>query len=221
MIEFRDVGFSYEDEDKAMLRHVNFTMKDGEFVGILGPNGGGKSTFLKLTLGILKPNEGSLTITDSRIGYLSQTTSVQDHDFQCTVYELVCLGLVERKKLFLSRDDKEKVRAALDEFELWDYRKKLISELSGGQLQRVRLAKALVGDPTLLVFDEPDAGMDEANHHHLIHIIEKLHQRGKSILFVSHHPHDLEHADSVYFIEGGELITYAEELERGHHHVSL
>lgn len=219
MIEFRDVGFSYED--KALLHHVNFRMEDGQFVGILGPNGGGKTTFLKLTLGILKPNSGSLTITDEHIAYLSQTTSVQDRDFQCTVQELVSLGLIRGRKVFLNRENRRKIRATLEEFDLWDLRKHLLSELSGGQLQRARIAKALIGDPSLIVFDEPDAGMDEANHHHLIHMIEELHQKGKSILFVSHHPHDLEKADAIYFIENGELITYQEELERGHHHVSL
>ena len=219
MIRFDDVGFSYDN--KELLRHVNSHMDDGQFVGILGPNGGGKSTFLKLTLGMLKPQTGKITITDTRIGYLSQTTSVQERNLQCSVWELVCLGLVQGRKLFLSKKDKAKARAALEEFGLWEIRHHLLSELSGGQLQRARLAKTLVVDPTLLVFDEPDAGMDEENHHHLIHVIEDLHRQGKSILFVSHHPHDLESADAIYFIEDGELITYEEETQRGHHHVSL
>jgi ABC-type multidrug transport system ATPase subunit len=63
--------------------------------------------------------------------------------------------------------------------------------------------------------------MDDESHHHLIHLIEELHEKGVSILFVSHHPHDLENADNIYFIEDGQMITYKEELERGHHHVSL
>ena len=219
MIEFRDVEFSYDANE--LLTDVNFKMEDGQFIGILGPNGGGKSTFLKLTLGIVKPNKGTVRVTDSRIAYLSQNTSVNDGDFQCTVEELVSLGLIQGKKLFLNRADREKVKATLEEFNLYPLRKRLLRELSGGQLQRARVAKALIGDPSLIVFDEPDAGMDEENHHQLIHVIEHLHEQHKSILFVSHHPHDLEHADAVYFIEDGKMLTYAEELERGHHHVSL
>ena len=219
MIEFKNVSFSYEDS--PTLHNVDFKMEDGQFIGILGPNGGGKSTFLKLTLGLLSPASGTLTITDKKIAYLSQTTSTSDRDFQCTVEELVSLGAISGKKLFLDKEDKEKVKKTLEDFGLYPLRKRLINELSGGQLQRVRVAKALVGDPSLLVFDEPDAGMDEENHHNLIHLIEGLHEQGKSILFVSHHPHDLEKADAIYFIEDGKILTYQEELERGHHHVSL
>lgn len=219
MIEFKNVSFSYEDS--PTLHNVDFKMEDGQFIGILGPNGGGKSTFLKLTLGLLSPASGTLTITDKKIAYLSQTTSTSDRDFQCTVEELVSLGAISGKKLFLHKEDKAKVKKTLEDFGLYSLRKRLINELSGGQLQRVRVAKALVGDPSLLVFDEPDAGMDEENHHNLIHLIEDLHEQGKSILFVSHHPHDLEKADAIYFIEDGKILTYQEELERGHHHVSL
>ncbi|MBE6135228.1 MAG: ATP-binding cassette domain-containing protein [Erysipelotrichaceae bacterium] len=219
MIEFKNVSFSYEDS--PTLHNVDFKMEDGQFIGILGPNGGGKSTFLKLTLGLLSPASGTLTVTDKKIAYLSQTTSTSDRDFQCTVEELVSLGAISGKKLFLDKKDKAKVKKTLEDFGLYPLRKRLINELSGGQLQRVRVAKALVGDPSLLVFDEPDAGMDEENHHNLIHLIEDLHEQGKSILFVSHHPHDLEKADAIYFIEDGKILTYQEELERGHHHVSL
>ena len=215
MIEFKNVSFSYEDS--PTLHNVDFKMEDGQFIGILGPNGGGKSTFLKLTLGLLSPASGTLTITDKKIAYLSQTTSTSDRDFQCTVEELVSLGAISGKKLFLDKEDKAKVKKTLEDFGLYPLRKRLINELSGGQLQRVRVAKALVGDPSLLVFDEPDAGMDEENHHNLIHLIEGLHEQGKSILFVSHHPHDLEKADAIYFIEDGKILTYQEELERGHY----
>ena len=219
MIEFQDVSFSFDD--KALISHVNFTMADGQFVGILGPNGGGKSTFLRLALGLIKPRQGTIVRTDSRIAYLSQTTAVSDANFQCTVEELVGLGLVGRHTLFFTKTEKEKIRQTLETHGLYPLRRRLITQLSGGQLQRVRLAKALIGDPTLIVFDEPDAGMDEQNHHHLVDTLNELHRQGKSILFVSHHPHDLEKADAIYFIEDGEMLTYEEELKRGHHHVSL
>ena len=219
MIRFNNVSFAYENQE--VLEKVNFVLNDGEFIGILGPNGGGKSTFLKLTLSLLKPQEGTIEVSDKKIAYLSQTTFVDDGDFQCSVEEAVSLGLISGRKWFLSKDDKVKIKETLEKFDLYKYRKKLVRDLSGGQVQRVRLAKALIGDPSLIVFDEPDAGMDEENHHSLIHLIEDLHKEGKSILFVSHHPHDLEEADQIYFIEDGKIITYKEELERGHHHVSL
>ena len=219
MIEFRNVSFAYENQE--VIHSLKFKLEDGSFVGILGPNGGGKSTFLKLALGIVKPQSGEIVRSPETIAYLSQTTSLDDKDFQCSVEEAVSLGLIQKQKWFLNREDKAKVKEILTKFDLWSLRKRLLRDLSGGQLQRVRIAKALVGDPSLIVFDEPDAGMDEENHHRLIHLIEDLHEAGKTILFVSHHPHDLETADAIYFIEDGVMLTYAEELERGHHHVSL
>ncbi len=219
MIDFDHVTFSFGEE--ILLDDVSFHMEPGQFIGILGPNGGGKSTFLRLLLGILKPQKGTISRGEESVGYLSQTSSVSEGDFPCTVYELVSLGLIHGKKWFLKKGDRAQIKKTLDEFGLWELRHHLLRELSGGQLQRARLAKALVGNPSLLVFDEPDAGMDEKNHHHLIETIHRLHKEGKSILFVSHHPHDLEGADQIYFIEDGKLMTYQEELERGHHHVSL
>ena len=219
MIRFENVSFAYENTE--VLNNVSYTLENGKFGGILGPNGGGKSTFLRLALGLLKPTSGSVTVTDEKIGYLSQNTGLDDRAFPCTVEELVALGLSDKKKLFFTRKDREKVRKILLEFDLFPLRKRLLSELSGGQLQRARLAKALIAEPTLLVFDEPDAGMDEENHHHLIHAIEHLHEQGKTVLFVSHHPHDLERADQIHFIEDGGILTYEAELERGHHHVSI
>ena len=220
MIEFKDVTFSFPDAE--ILEDVSFTLNDGEFIGILGPNGGGKTTFLRLILGLLKPQKGTITVTDKNISYISQTTAMSDNNFPATVKEVVKLGLVRNKPtLFSIKKDNEKVNAILKELNLYEIRNKLVSELSGGQFQRVKLAKALINEPTLLILDEPDAGMDEESHDNLVHIINELHEKKINILFVSHHPHDLENADKIYFIEDGKMLTYEHELERGHHHATL
>ena len=220
MIELKNVSFSFPDAE--ILDDVSFTLNDGEFIGVLGPNGGGKTTFLRLILGLLKPQKGEVIVTDKKIAYISQTTAMSDNNFPATVKEVVQLGLVKNKPILLSGNkNKEKVYAILKELNLYDIRNKLVSELSGGQFQRVKLAKALINDPTLLILDEPDAGMDEESHNNLIHLINELHEKKINILFVSHHPHDLENADKIYFIEDGKILTYEHELERGHHHVAL
>ena len=220
MIELKNVTFSFPDAE--ILEDVSFTLNDGEFIGILGPNGGGKTTFLRLVLGLLKPQKGSVTVTDKRISYISQTTAMSDNNFPATVKEVVKLGLVKNKPtLFSYREDNKKVDAILKELNLYEIRNKLVGTLSGGQFQRVKLAKALVNDPNLLILDEPDAGMDEESHENLMHIIHDLHKKRINILFVSHHPHDLEDADKIYFIEDGKILTYEHELERGHHHATL
>ena len=220
MIELKNVTFSFPDQE--ILDDVSFKMEDGQYIGILGPNGGGKSTFLRVVLGLLKPQQGSVTVTDKNISYISQTTAMEDHNFPATVKEVVSLGLVKNKPSFLNhKENKQKVEKVLQKLHIFDLRNKLISELSGGQFQRVKIAKALVNEPSLLILDEPDAGMDEESHHALIHIIEDLHEEKVNILFVSHHPHDLENADAIYFIEDGKILTYEHELERGHHHDTL
>ncbi len=218
MINFDNVSFSYPDS--KVLNDVTLTINDGEYVGILGPNGGGKSTFLKLALGLLKPTSGKITISNKKISYIAQTTSISDSSFPATVYEVVSLGLV-KNSLFPKKSDKGKINDILKELDIYQFKNRLVNELSGGQLQRVKIAKALIKDPDLIVLDEPDAGMDEQAHNNLISIINKLHSEKKSIIFVSHHPHDLEHADKIYFIEQGQILSYQEELERGHHHVDL
>ena len=221
MIKLDNVSFSFSASEE-ILDDVSFEMKDGEFVGILGPNGGGKSTFLRVVLGLLKPQKGSIEINERKIAYVSQTTSLNDSSFPATVKEIVGLGLVGNKPTFMvSRKNKEKIDIILKEFGLFDIRNKLISELSGGQLQKVKIAKALISNPSLVVLDEPDAGIDESGHEMLVDTINDLHEKGVSILFVSHHKDDLENADHIYFIEDGKILPLEEELKRGHHHVNL
>ncbi|MCR5079591.1 MAG: ATP-binding cassette domain-containing protein [Bacilli bacterium] len=221
MIELENVTFNFSD--KGILRDACFHMDDGEFIGILGPNGGGKSTFLNLVLGLLKPQKGSIKVSDANISYISQTTSLNDSSFPATVEEVVGLGLIGNKpKLFLSKAEKSRIKEVLIELGIYELRKKLVSELSGGQAQRVKVAKALVNNPSLVILDEPDSGMDEASHHALIHIVNDLHKKKVSILFVSHHPHDLEEADRVYFIEGGNISEHEiHECQEHHHHVAI
>ena len=220
MIELKNVSFSFPDAE--ILEDVSFKLEDGEFVGVLGPNGGGKTTFLRLVLGLLKPQKGEVIVTDKRISYISQTTAMSDNNFPATVKEVVQLGLIRNKPtLFSMKKQKERVNNILKELNLYEIRNKLVSELSGGQFQRVKLAKALINEPTLLILDEPDAGMDEESHDNLVHLINELHAKKINILFVSHHPHDLENADKIYFIEDGKMLTYEHELERGHHHATL
>ncbi len=219
MIDFENVSFSYPDT--PVLKDIFFHMDDGQFIGILGPNGGGKSTFLRLALNLLKPTKGKIKVKEKRISYISQTTSISDSSFPSTVEEVVSLGLVNEKLDFHFRKNKEKVHQMLEKMNLLPYRKRLVNELSGGQLQRVKIAKALISSPSLVVLDEPDAGMDEKAHEGLLKIIEELHTQKVGILFVSHHPHDLSLADVIYFIEQGQIMTYEKELERGHQHVDL
>ncbi len=206
MINFEDVSFSYENN--LILKSISINIGDHDFIGILGPNGGGKSTFLKLALGLLKPSCGKIERTNKTISYISQTTSISDSSFPATVYEVISLGLVNNHLTFHFKNDKKKVIEILKKMNLYELRNHLVNELSGGQLQRVKVAKALISNPTFLVLDEPDSGMDERAHEELVKTIIQLHNEGMGILFVSHHPEDLKNADKIYYISNGNIDLY-------------
>lgn len=218
MIRFEHVGFAFKDGE--VLHDVNFEIHDGEFVGIIGANGAGKTTLIRLLLGLLKPTEGKIVCEEPSIAYVSQTTSLSDSSFPCTVEEVVGLGLTKMKPgIFALKEKREKVDQVLKEFDIYDIRKKLVSEISGGQQQKVKIAKAVVSSPSLIVLDEPDTGMDHESHDKLIEMLENEHkERKKGIIFISHHLHDLENADAIYQVREGTVSKFEGE---GDHHAAL
>lgn len=211
MISFEHVSFSFADE--LIFHDLNLTIPHASFTGIVGANGAGKTTLIRLLLGLLKPSEGKIVNDEKKIAYVSQTTSLSDSSFPATVEEVVRLGLVGKKpQLFLSHEDKQKLNDVLAEFGLTALRKSLVNELSGGQLQRVKIAKAVIGSPSMIVLDEPDAGMDHESHDKLIELIVALHEkRGAGVIFISHHLHDLERADMVYEVRDRGVFPYSEK----------
>lgn len=181
-ISFEDVSFSYRDG--AVLEHVNLSIFPGEYVGIVGPNGGGKTTLLKLLLGILPVRKGLMRVDPTmRIGYVPQRLSQGVFDFPATVEEVLVNSLPRG-------DHDGAVERALQVTDTIQYRKRLISELSGGERQRVFIARALVLSPRILVLDEPATGVDTPSQDVFYRMIDRLHAlSGMTILFVSH---DLE-----------------------------
>ncbi len=218
MIRFENVGFSFKDGE--VLHDVSFEVKDGEFIGIIGANGAGKTTLIRLLLGLLKPTSGKVHREEPSIAYVSQTTSLSDSSFPATVEEVVGSGLARMKPTpFSLKGKKQRVKEVLDEFGLWEIRKKLVAEISGGQQQRVKIAKAVISSPSLIVLDEPDAGMDHESHDKLIEMLEREHQeKGKGVIFISHHLHDLVHADAILEVRNGTVRPFVQEE---HHHAEL
>ncbi|MFA6624755.1 MAG: ATP-binding cassette domain-containing protein [Bacilli bacterium] len=217
MIELQNVSFSFKDE--KVLSDINIRINDSEFIGVIGSNGAGKTTLIRLILGILKPTSGKVIRTDKKISYVSQTTSLNDSSFPSSVEEIVGLGLAtNRPFIFDYKKNKKIIEDTMKEVGIYDIRKKLVSELSGGQLQKVKIAKALVSSPTIFVLDEPDAGMDEKSHQKLIETINQLHSDKKmTVIFISHHMDDLNNADNIFLVENG--IVHS--VKEGEKHVSI
>ena len=168
VIEVSDVSFGYTRD--MVLEHVDFTVEKGDFAAIIGDNGVGKSTMVKLLLGVHKPTSGTIriggkTVTSLRgtgIGYLPQNGGSRAASFPATCEEIVMSGLYKKIGFarFPKKADKAKAAEALKLVDMLDRRKDLIGELSGGQQQRVMLARVLAGDPEVLILDEPTVGID-------------------------------------------------------------
>lgn len=194
-ISVSDVRFSYNGS--SILENITFTVKTGEYLGIIGPNGGGKTTLLKIILGLITPTAGVVKIfgQDVRefkekylIGYVPQRVS-HIGLFPATVEEIVASGRTPRIGLFksLHSDDRKAITAAMEVADVKTIRNKLIGSLSGGERQRVFIARALAGNPKILILDEPAVGVDVATQQSFYAFLQNLNKElGITILFVSH-----------------------------------
>lgn len=196
IIELKDVNFSYGRE--PVLQGISLSINRGEYNGIIGPNGGGKTTLLKVILGLVKPAAGEVRlfgkkISDfndwSRIGYLPQKMTQADLHFPITVNEVVGQGRIAKAGMFkkLSRADQMAIDKALEMSDVGHLKERLIADLSGGERQRVFIARALASEPDVLILDEPAAGIDVASQTRFYRFLKELNTgHGITILFVSH-----------------------------------
>lgn len=188
ILELRDVSAGYEGD--MVLKDINFAIGDLDFIGVIGPNGGGKTTLVKLILGLIKPMQGNIVFFDpgerNLIGYLPQVSQT-DKKFPITVLEVVLSGLMSIKQGFraYSRSDRSTAVEILGLMGIGHLQKKSIGELSGGQMQRVYLGRAIVANPKLLILDEPNTFVDNKFEHDLYELLGELNKK-MAILMVSH-----------------------------------
>jgi zinc transport system ATP-binding protein len=188
------VSFAY-GHGALVLRDVDLTVERGEFVAIAGPNGGGKTTLLRLILGLEQPTAGRVEVALQRKGYLPQRAQTAI-DAPLTVRELVGAGRVARSRLLgpLGRADREAVREAIERVGLTTQADRRLTTLSGGQQQRAFIAKALAGEPELLALDEPTTGVDVEAQEAVAVLLQRLGtELGMTVLYVSHEFGAVEH----------------------------
>lgn len=191
-IEIENLYFKYENEEKYVIEDINFTIYNNEFVSIIGPNGGGKSTLIKLILGLLIPEKGSIKIFGKtlqeekfKFGYVPQHI-IYDNLYPINALDVVLMGRL--KSNFLSKFTKSDYEIAHNCIKLvgmQGYEKKLLSILSGGQRQRILIARALAVDSYIMILDEPTANLDKEAQTFLYDLIQKLNKM-KTIILVSH-----------------------------------
>ncbi|GAO29234.1 metal ABC transporter ATP-binding protein [Geofilum rubicundum] len=173
---------------ETVLRDVSLTVKPNDFIGVIGPNGGGKTTMIKVLLGLIQPFKGQVKFPSGKIkiGYLPQASQI-DRTFPISVKEVVESGLKIKNQWWplLQKAQKQEVGQLLTKTGLIDYKDSPIGELSGGQLQRVLLCRALINQPDLLVLDEPNTYVDKNFEGELYQWLQELNQE-MAILLVSH-----------------------------------
>jgi zinc transport system ATP-binding protein len=191
VVEMEGVTFSYDDS--PALENVNIVLRERDFVSVVGPNGGGKTTLLKLMLGLLRPSEGKVRIfgkppeeARSRIGYMPQDVQL-DPRFPVTVMDVVLMGQLSSGRRFgyYSKSQKDAAVNALREADLYDLGKRRLSSLSTGQKRRVLIARALASEPDLLLLDEPTANLDLLVEQELNTLLKSLREK-LTVIMVSH-----------------------------------
>lgn len=196
VIKLDHISHSYGD--KPVLQDVNLEIKQGTFMGLVGPNGGGKTTLIKIILGLIEPTAGNVYLLDqqiskfhdwNRIGFVSQKANTFNKGFPATVFEVVAMGLTAKIGYlkFMRKKHKQKVLEAIDMVDMREYAYKNIGELSGGQQQRIFIARALVSEPSLLILDEPTVGIDYKNVERFYELLHELNtKQNLTLLLVTH-----------------------------------
>lgn len=218
IIKLEHIWANYGKRD--VLKDVSLEVEECDFLGVIGPNGGGKTTLMKIIIGLLKPEKGSVIYFQDgqetgkiNIGYLPQYSHI-DKKFPISVKEVILSGLAHRKSLFqaYSSKDFQRVKEVIEQLGLIGLEERQIGQLSGGQIQRVFLGRAIVGNPKVIILDEPSTYLDREGEEKLYDILQGI-NHNTAIILVSHNQTAVEHfaKHTVYVSETLEMINKSKE----------
>ncbi|MGV8984304.1 metal ABC transporter ATP-binding protein [Clostridium sp.] len=200
MIQIKNLFFSYTNKAPYILNDISLTINEGEYISILGDNGSGKSTLVKLMLNLLTPTKGFIVNSNKNIGYVAQKSDFLNSEFPITVYEMLnCYRKVLKIK------DKSLVTKNLEIINMLDFKDSLIGTLSGGQRQKIFIARALLGSPGMLILDEPSTGVDTNSQKDIYMLIKNLNRINKVTVIAIEHNLNAAMANSslIYHLSNG------------------
>mgnify|MGYP001579417887 CR=1 FL=1 len=182
MINIKDLTFSYTNKPPYLIENVNLNIPKGIYLSIIGENGSAKTTLVKLILGLLKPTSGTITVNAKGIAYVPQKVESFNSQFPISVYEIL-----KTHGNSIGIKNKSEIEKALEKVNMLEFTNKLIGSLSGGQQQRVFIGRALMGNPELIILDEPSTGVDFKNQVSIYSLLSKLNKENrKTIISVEH-----------------------------------
>lgn len=214
MIKIENLFFSYTGSSPYVLNSIDLEIRDGEYVSVVGENGSGKSTLMRLMLKFIKPTSGSIAMQAERIGYVPQKNDFSNSSFPITVYEVL-----NSYRRLLKIKNKDILSEALEQVGMSDFTDTLMGTLSGGQSQKILIARALMGKPDLLILDEPSTGVDIGSQKEIYDFLKRINKdNGITIVSVEHNlDAAISNSNLIYHLMGGQghLCTprqYADEF---------